>query len=210
MTETEERAPPSKREARKQERHEAILAIAARSFLERGYAATSMSAIAAELGGSKGTLWNYFPSKEELFAAVLEDRTMAFRSAIETLLDPRDDLRSTLLRYCSSFIEKLTASDSIQLHRLVASEAERFPEVGRIFHEQAPRRTKMVLGRFLAEHMAAGHLRREDPEMAARALTNLCLGSHHQMLWGAPRPDAQEIEAEASFATETFLRAFAR
>ena len=209
MFEIEEKAPPSRREARKQERRAAILAIAARSFLEQGYAATSMSAIAAELGGSKGTLWSYFPSKEELFAAVLEDRTVAFRSAIETLLDPRDDLRSTLLRYCCSFIEKLTSPEAIQLHRLVASEAERFPEVGRIFHERAPRRTQVVLGRFLAEHMAAGHLRREDPESAARALTNLCLGSHHQMLWGRPQPDADEIEAEAVFATDTFLRAFA-
>ena len=63
---------PGKREARKEERRLAILDVAKRSFLESGYSATSMSAISVELGGSKGTLWNYFPSKEELFAAVLE------------------------------------------------------------------------------------------------------------------------------------------
>lgn len=209
MMENEERAQPSRREARKQERREAILAIAARSFLEHGYAGTSMSAISAELGGSKGTLWSYFPSKEELFAAVLEDRTVAFRAVIETLLDPRDDLRSTLFRYCCSFIEKLTSEEAIQLHRLVASEAERFPEVGRIFYERAPRRTQIMLSRFFAEHMAEGNLRRDEPERAALVLASLCLAPHHQMLWGIPRPNAQEIEAEARFATEVFLRAFA-
>jgi hypothetical protein len=52
---------PSRREARRLSRREAILEVAERSFLEQGYAATTMSAIAAELGGSKGTLWSYLP-----------------------------------------------------------------------------------------------------------------------------------------------------
>ena len=68
MTKIMEKAP-GKREARKEERREAILAIAKRVFLDQGYSGASMSAISAELGGSKGTLWSYFPSKEELFAA---------------------------------------------------------------------------------------------------------------------------------------------
>ena len=65
---------PSRREARRQSRREAILDVAAQSFLEHGYAGTTMSAIAATLGGSKGTLWSYFASKEVLFAAVIDRR----------------------------------------------------------------------------------------------------------------------------------------
>lgn len=43
------------------------------AFLDAGFGATTMSSIAARVGGSKTTLWSYFPSKEELFAAVVDD-----------------------------------------------------------------------------------------------------------------------------------------
>ncbi len=55
------------------ERRQAMVAIASDVFMEEGYAATSMSAIAARLGGSKGTLYNYFRSKAALFTAVVEE-----------------------------------------------------------------------------------------------------------------------------------------
>src|SRR6202000_3232312 len=54
-------------------KRETILSIALQVFLEEGYAAASMSTIAARVGGSKGTLYNYFRSKAELFAAVIRD-----------------------------------------------------------------------------------------------------------------------------------------
>ncbi len=53
--------PASRREARRHSRRETILDVAAQWFLEHGYDGTTMSAIATALGGSKGTLWNYFP-----------------------------------------------------------------------------------------------------------------------------------------------------
>src|ERR1700746_2932734 len=57
----------------KDERREAIIEVARQVFFEEGYAAASMSTIAARLGGSKGTLYNYFKSKEELFEAYIRD-----------------------------------------------------------------------------------------------------------------------------------------
>src|SRR4026208_346391 len=75
MTESTEAPCLSRREARRRDRRGAIIGVARRSFLNNGYAATTMSSIAAELGGSKGTLWSYFPGKEELFAAVLRETT---------------------------------------------------------------------------------------------------------------------------------------
>src|ERR1700756_2129050 len=63
-------APPINR---RDQRREAILKIAQEVFLEEGFAAASMSTIAARLGGSKGTLYNYFKSKDELFAAYIQE-----------------------------------------------------------------------------------------------------------------------------------------
>jgi AcrR family transcriptional regulator len=55
--------------ARRDAKRDTIIEVARQVFFEEGYAAASMSTIAARLGGSKGTLYNYFKSKEELFEA---------------------------------------------------------------------------------------------------------------------------------------------
>ncbi|HLY77858.1 MAG TPA: TetR/AcrR family transcriptional regulator, partial [Caulobacteraceae bacterium] len=57
-------------------RRELILDVAQEVFLEEGFANASMSTIAARLGGSKGTLYNYFKSKDELFTAYVERRCL--------------------------------------------------------------------------------------------------------------------------------------
>ena len=203
--------PPSKREARKQDRRMAILCTARRAFLDNGYAATSMSAIAAELGGSKATLWNYFPSKEELFAAVLDEATREYRQHLTDLLKPSDDVRATLVEFARGFLTKLTSPDALRLHRLVAAEVGRTPEVGQIFYRRAPQRTRELLTGFIAEAMAAGQLREEDPADAARVMTALCTGGLHQrMLWGQDQGGADKVAAEAERAAEVFLRAFGR
>lgn len=200
-----------KREARRQERRQAILAVARKSFFELGYSATSMSAICAELGGSKGTLWSYFPSKEELFGAVLEQETSAYRQELADLLQPTGDLAATVLAFCRSFITKVVSPEAIRLHRLVSAEAGRFPEIGRIFYDRAPREAQQLIAAFLASQIETGAMRSVDPLRAARALTSLCMGSVHQrMLWGLPPVSDEEREAEAHFAAETFLNAFAR
>src|SRR5882757_67000 len=130
----------SRREVRRQDRRDTILAVATASFLVHGYAATSMSTIAATLGGSKGTLWSYFPSKEALFTAVLDDLTATYRDQLQALLDPRrGDVRATLKQFAAGFIAKILSCDAIGLHRLVQAEAGRFPEIGAIFYERAPR-----------------------------------------------------------------------
>ena len=81
-------APQSKREGRRDERRDGILDVARECFLAEGYAATSMSTIAARLGGSKGTHYNYFKSKEELFEAMMQRQCGALA---ETLFDLAHD-----------------------------------------------------------------------------------------------------------------------
>ncbi len=201
----------SRREARRLSRREAILDVAAQSFLEHGYAGTTMSAIAATLGGSKGTLWSYFSSKEVLFDAVIDRVTEAFRAQLSLILTPRDGFEAALRRFCIEFLRQVTSPEAIALHRLVVGEAHRFPEVGRIFYDRAPRQTQELLGRFLADAMDGGLLRRDDPLIAARQLNVLCMaGGHHQLLMGLIDrlgPDAIAVEVDRAMAT--FMRAYA-
>jgi AcrR family transcriptional regulator len=202
--------PQSRREARRESRREAILDVAERSFREHGYAGTTMSAIAAELGGSKGTLWSYFPSKEALFDAVLDRATAEFREALTLNLSSDDPIETILARLCEQFLTKVVSAEAISLHRLVIGEAARFPEIGRIFYERAPRGTHLLVAGYLEHAMAAGTLHQDDPLRAAQYLTALCMaGSHQQLAAGviAP-PDPAALRREAAQAVAMFLRAY--
>jgi TetR/AcrR family transcriptional repressor of mexJK operon len=199
-----------RREARKAERRAAIIEIATRMFLENGYNRTSMSAIAEQMGGSKGTLWSYFTSKEELFAAVLDAATAAFRSVMSTVLDPSRSVDEVLTTFAEKFITRITMPDAIALQRLIIAEVERFPEIGRIFFDRAPGRSRILMSAYLASQMDAGLLRRDDPDEAAGTLLSLCTGGTHQhVMWGVQTQDADAIAQEAVRIVAQFLRCYA-
>lgn len=202
---------PTKREARRQHRRDTILAVAQDYFLEHGYAGTTMSGIAAKLGGSKGTLWNHFPSKEELFAAVLQRATRTHHDQLVQILDPCGDLMPTLHRLCLTLLKKVTSPEAIALNRLIISEGTRFPEMSRIFFELAPHHTRLRVAEFLDGAMQRNQLRTADPFDAARALMALTMaGSHQQLLMGQlDHVSLAQMDVDARFALDVFLRAYA-
>src|SRR5437879_1517334 len=77
-------------------RREAILDVATEVFLEVGYSCASMSTIAARVGGSKGTLYNYFKSKEELFAAYVGRYCARYQEIMDELIVHAPDVRAGL------------------------------------------------------------------------------------------------------------------
>lgn len=176
--------------------------------MKHGYAGTTMSGIAAALGGSKTTLWSYFPTKEALFGAVLDDEIGRFREEMLGIFDLSGSLDETLRRFCTALLAKILQPDTIRLHRVIIGEAERFPEIGRIFFERAPKQTQKRLAAYLAEAMARGELRKADPLLAARQLTMLIQPNFMLRLW---KVNAGRIDpaAEAATAVDTFLRAYA-
>lgn len=143
--------PGGKREQNRRRRRALIVELATQYFLERGYAATSMSAISEEIGGSKATMWSYFPSKVELFTAVVDAQIAAFSSIII------DDGSATqrfsvggLRRYCLSFLRALLDPNAIALFRLIVREEGRFPELNTIFYVRGPAEALHRLTEYLA------------------------------------------------------------
>jgi len=203
--------PLSRREARREERRGAILDVAARYFGEHGYAATTMSGIAAALGGSKGTLWSYYASKELLFDDVIERATSEFRAQLSLALNPEEGVAAALGKFCSRYLDRLTRPQGISLYRLVIGEAGRFPEIGRIFYERGPLGVYRLLADFIAQAMARGELRQADAFDAAQYLTSLCLARSHVRLLTGVTPVLTPVEAEtdARSAVDLFLRAYA-
>lgn len=188
-----------------------IVAVAQRYFLEHGYAATTMSGIAAALGGSKGTLWTYFRSKEELFAAALAGKAAQYQAELSQLLDPSIPLPIALERACLSLFDQITSPEVIAIHRLIIAEGCRFPQLAKMFFDLAPKNTKTLMAEFIGDAMARGALREANPQEAAHALTALLMaGSHKQLLMGGiDEVGPQTAQAEVRFAVDLFLRAYA-
>jgi TetR/AcrR family transcriptional regulator, mexJK operon transcriptional repressor len=198
---------PAPATAKREERRDSIVRIAEQVFLAEGYSATSMAAIAAKVGGSKGTLYNYFPSKEQLFEAVIQD-FCGRNAAVFSSLDFADgDIRAALTRFGGQVLRLMLSDDVIAMHRLIAAEAARFPEIGAAYYAAGMRRGKeRLLARF-GEAMDAGYIRRADPLVAAQHFFDLCLsGLHRHRLWNiGPHPTEAEIDANVENAVTTFL-----
>ncbi|PNU02006.1 TetR/AcrR family transcriptional regulator [Novosphingobium guangzhouense] len=150
----------SKREANKARKRTEIVRVASGMFLEQGYAATTMSAIADTVGGSKATLWAHFASKEELFAAVVDMHVEAFAKDVEEVLTGQTFSVPALRRACLRFIDCLLRANSVLLYRLVVSEGERFPEIKETFYARGPAKLRCAIADFFATRFDAEEARK--------------------------------------------------
>lgn len=92
----------------KQKRRSEIIEVATRIFAENGFAATDVQMIADECGVGKGTVYRYFPTKEELFLATVDDGMQRLSKAVESAAtahanDPLDLIAATVRAYLNFF-----------------------------------------------------------------------------------------------------------
>jgi len=186
-----------------------IVEVARAVFLEKGYGAASMSAIAAAVGGSKGTLYIYFRSKAELFEAVIRQYGEGGHFAAEAS-DSRP-LDAVLTDLGGRMLDFVCQPETLALYRTVIGESGRFPELGEAFFKAGPQDKIARLAALIAQRMAAGELRRADPEIAAHQFFSLCRAVRHQhMLFGlALAPSDADVVSEAKEAARVFLAAYA-
>ena len=176
----------SPRAARKDRKRGEIVAIAREMFFKEGYAHTSMSQIAAAVGGSKGTLYAYFRSKEELLLAVVQDVVAPQPDDYDLKTMPLE-FRAWLIWFGVATMKKILSYNYLSLDRLAAGEALRFPEVGRTFHAAVMANFDMG-SQYFAQAMDSGVLRRADPPLAAQQFLELCAGwTLRRAIWKSSR-----------------------
>lgn len=191
-------------------RRKAFIDAARELFFANGYAGTTMSSIAGKVGGSKTTLWTYFPSKEDLFAAVVDDIVSQYGDALAIDL-PLDKPSADVLRdFGNILISKLTATPLLSLYRLVVGEAERFPHLAETFYDRGPRRGKARAAAWVAEKMARGELRSGDPMRAVQQFAGLCQAGLYQfaVLGMSEGRDLSRLRDDVDAAVDTFCRAW--
>jgi len=192
------------------DRRAAMLEIARADFLREGYAAASMSEIAAKIGGSKATLYSYFPSKKDLFAAVIEEEIRQMLAPLFEMQETQGDIRTVLERFARRFQESVLTDDAVAFYRLVIAESARFPEVGQAAYHFGVQRGLDRLAGYFAAAMERGELRRADASVAVAQFLDLCTGElHRKRLFGVAGPDdREEAERQARNAVATFLAAY--
>jgi AcrR family transcriptional regulator len=192
------------------DRRAEILDIAGPLFLENGYQGTSMSQIAAAVGGSKGTLYAYFGNKESLFEAYMQMRVRSKAADVFEFPANTDDVSGVLTRLGHKFLELVTEESSRELLRLLYHEAPRFPEIGRIFYETCLLRGRAQLTAYLIQASDAGALRVPQPELAAEQFLTLCQAKLVMpvMLCVTQGIGPDETEAVIKAAVAMFLAAY--
>ncbi|WP_142809602.1 TetR/AcrR family transcriptional regulator [Tepidiphilus olei] len=183
-----------------------ILEAACTVFSERGYRA-SLDEIARRAGVAKQTVYHYFPSKDELFAHAVE----AMGEGILVSLAPLEGetLADTLARFAQTFRERVLAEPCIALHRLLVTEAPRFPELARTVYEAGMGETTRHLAALLARAMNEGRLRRDDPLFAAELLLSMLTSAErNRRLYESQHPE-DALPERADRVVSFFLRALA-
>jgi AcrR family transcriptional regulator len=159
---------------RTEAKREAILETAAQAFMELGYERTSMAEIAARVGGSKATLYGYFPSKEDLLMQVVAYKVGSQMEPLFAELQQQgeDDARVVLTRLGEHFISTLLTPDSIALRRLVIAQTIQ-EDVAERFWTQGPQKMFDAIEGYLVASAKAGHLDVKNPKVAAKHLIAL-------------------------------------
>jgi len=196
---------------RRDQRRDFILSVAREVFFEEGYSAASMSTIAARVGGSKGTLYNYFKNKEELFKAHIEQQCAQFADEIfGTILIDDQPVTEVLTRLGERYLNHIYADWAVQNFRLVIAEARRAPELARIFYAAGPAVGQDRLATYLEGAKRRGQIAAADCHRAASQFIALCRADHHFrfVLNIVEPPTAGQIKVDAAAAVSMFMAAY--
>jgi TetR/AcrR family transcriptional repressor of mexJK operon len=193
------------------EKRAQVLAGASAVFARDGYEGASMSRIAQEAGVSKGTLYNYYASKAELFAAFVDQQCSANLAQLFAATPSGDNSPGAVLHSIGSrMLAMMLSPTGLTIYRVVTSEATKFPALARCFYEAGPARAIGALAAWLADETNAGRLAVDDPVFAAEQFFALCQ-SHvclRRILQLESGTSPEEVTKVVDRAVAMFLRTY--
>ena len=196
--------PPLPRENAKRRR---ILASALKVFSKEGYSGATMDAIALEAAVSKPTLYTYFGAKEKLFEAIMvAERDVMLHSFEHSSGNFVEDLHTFAWHYA----ETVMKAEFLSLARLIISEAQRFPAIGRAYQVAGPDRVLRGIMNYLQEQKEKGAVSFVDAELAAQDLWALILSAprNHALHIPDEIPNRREIKRYVDNGLRVFLAAY--
>lgn len=163
--------PPHKRERRKEARPGELLDAALDLFVEKGFAATRVEEVAAKAGVSKGTLFLYFPSKVDLFKAVVREAIVGrfdeWKAELDTYPgDTAELVRESMLRWW----DRIGNTRASGITKLVMSEAGSFPEIATFYAQEVIVPGNALIRGILERGVRRGEVRDIDLDGACQSI----------------------------------------
>lgn len=193
------------------EKRRAVMDAAIARFLADGYDRTTLEAVAREAGVSSATLYKHFPTKADLFGAIMA-RLWDSEPGDEPALPAPGDPRRGLTGIGRDYADLLQQRQTIDLFRVTIAEAPRFPELGRELYERGKKPYLDRLRVYLEREIAAGTLAIDDIPVAKRQFLGMI---NDVVFW--PRLlivdleiTREEARAIVGQAVETFLARYGR
>lgn len=157
----------AKRERRKEARPGELLEAALDLFVEKGFAATRSEEVAARAGVSKGTLFLYFQSKEELFKAVVIENLAGRFTEWNREFDEFEGSTADMLRYCMRvWWERVGATKASGLTKLMMSEGRNFPELADFYRREVVKPGHELLRRIVQRGIDRGEFAPVEVDLA--------------------------------------------
>ena len=202
---TSENAVPAS--ARGQQRKARILAAATKLFLKEGYGDTSIDAIVEKSGGSKATLYSFYPTKADLFRAVV-DSIVVSNEGVE--LKSLDNVRDTLVNFSEERLRVVFSRKHRALMRLIIGERDRFPDIARMYYERGPLHGDTLLRDYFETLIDKGLIDIRSPVEASEFFRGMLMHQRYidQLYLNAPVPSAEEVSVRARHVVDRFLEAY--
>jgi AcrR family transcriptional regulator len=183
-----------------------IIRLAAELFEKHGYDRCSMAALSERLGGSKATLYGYFPSKEDLLRAVLDFQVATEADRVMREFPKTDDLRESLILLGTAYLNKRMSPLPVTNIRMVASQPHG-STMGKEFYENIIRPAFQRLAGKFERLMDEGKLKRADPELVTMHWKGLCDWDffERRLLGAIEGPDPKQVKKAATAAADAFL-----
>lgn len=156
-------------ERRKEERPAELLSAALDLFVERGFSATRLEDVASRAGVSKGTLYLYFPSKDELFKAVVRGGIVPAIERAEKLLDAhRGDADALIRDLVKGWWASVGSTRLGGIPKLMISESRNFPELAKFYYEEVISRGHRLVAAAVQRGIDSGEFRAVNVDYVMR------------------------------------------
>lgn len=200
----------AKRGRRKEARPGELLDAALELFVEKGFAATRAEEVAARAGVSKGTLFLYFPSKEELFKAVVRENIAGRFGEWNQEFEAFEGCATDMVRYfMRMWWERIGATPASGITKLIISEARNFPEIAAFYQQEVIRPGTELIRRILQRGMDRGEFRALDLDYAVFSIVApmiFLIMMKHSLGACAPQDYPLDPERYVTSQVETLLR----
>jgi TetR/AcrR family transcriptional regulator of autoinduction and epiphytic fitness len=172
------KSPGRPRADESEARIQALLDVAADVFIERGYEGASLDEIARRANASKQTMYVRFPSKANLFEAVVRSQTDEAYLRFSGILNLELPIEDVLEEFGRESIKRVSAERTQRLIRTIIAAVASFPELGKNLWNQVEKNCILPLADYLGEQSKRGVLSKLDPPLAANMFQGLTLGPY--------------------------------